>query len=380
VEFITEYLKVTEDGIVPDTYRRWVALTIIASILNRRVWTNTLPNATKPLYPNLYIMLVGPPGSGKSLALTQGRALLKTQDEITIAPSSVSQESFINFLSKDNEGNARLINSAVIMPSEWGTFMRRPDQDFCAMLADVYDNEEYRHYVLSRDVDLASNLYVNICGACTPAWFTEGFPANSYDQGLPARFIYAYSDPITSWVDAVSSDVSDEVLDDPVTNKFLLYLDKVKKIKGFMTWKQEALDEFNKWGREGMKPVPEDPMLSGYRTRRRLHYSKLGVIIAASRLHKRVELDDFTYARDILLETEINMAQALSSAGGNPYQAREQQIVEFVKFRGEVGEWEVRQRLQKLVPPNFVNTILEELIISKRLFALGDAPGRKLRI
>ena len=133
------------------------------------------------------------------MALLSSRAVLKTQPHVHLAPSSSSHERFIQMLKERTEspetvdGVPRRRATVALVLSEWGTFLRKPENDTLSMLAHIYDCEDYEAETISRGKDFAENLYVNILAGCTPAWFAEGFPPNSYEQGLPTRMVMVYA-------------------------------------------------------------------------------------------------------------------------------------------------------------------------------------------
>ena len=392
MDWIEEFTTETDVGLSPERFRRWAALSVVATVTDRRVWTSTFSGI--PLYPNLFVMLVGEPGTGKGQALRPARMVLETQEHVQLAPKSTSYESFINSLagrsSQDEDGIERQRATMALYLPEWGTFLRRPDNDFMAMMADIYDNESYHHKVLTRE-DEANNLFVNILAACTPAWFAEGFPANAYAQGLPTRFQFIYDVALEDMPDFdFSPNVTDDPLDDVVTNKLFPLLDKISAARGFMKWSVGAGKKMNAWKNGGFEPEPKDPMLAGYCTRRHLHLAKLSIIIALSRHPERmiIEEADWDRAYEIMLEAEPHMITALSSAGGNEYKLRSDALYSFVCARWKqlggkdgVPEWEVRQTLGRTIPPHMLRTVLEEMIAQQylRVVGTGKAPMRKLK-
>lgn len=67
ISFIDLYLSAIGHSEVPREYHEWSALSLLAACLNDRCWYEKHPGSK--LYPNLYIMLVGPSGGGKDAAI-----------------------------------------------------------------------------------------------------------------------------------------------------------------------------------------------------------------------------------------------------------------------------------------------------------------------
>ncbi len=395
MDLIEEFVRRTDTGLSPERYRRWTALVTIAAVLDRRVYTAI--RAGKALYPNLYVLLVGPPGEGKTMAIDAGRALVETQTHVSLAPDHTSYESFIQQLSKRaeeldaEEELPRRRATLALMLSEWGTFIRVPENDQLAMLAHVYDCGDYKAQTISRGIDHAENLYINIIAGCTPAWFAEGFPPNSYEQGLPTRIVLVYeesagkADITPAFVSSMDKDPLAEA--NKLTEFFWPHLNKLAALRGFVPWDEKALAGLNSWKLRGYEPRPDDPMLVGYCKRRHLNVAKIALIFALARHPEtmKIFLSDFESAKAMLLDTEVNMPKALNAAGGNIYQMRIDSVALYIEKRyletqKPVPEWEVRQKLGKMVPPPLLRTILDEMINQQRIRAWEGtkAPHRKL--
>lgn len=66
--------KYTEPLPSPESYINWSWYYIVAAALQRRVW---MGSENQQLFPNMYVILVGPPGTGKGLVLREVTNLLR---------------------------------------------------------------------------------------------------------------------------------------------------------------------------------------------------------------------------------------------------------------------------------------------------------------
>src|SRR5271155_3237484 len=58
----------------PSAYVIWSAISVISAVLKKKVWVR---RGTYKVYPNQYIVLVGPPGVGKGTAIHPAHAFIK---------------------------------------------------------------------------------------------------------------------------------------------------------------------------------------------------------------------------------------------------------------------------------------------------------------
>ncbi len=158
--------------------------------------------------------------------------------------------------------------------------------------------------------------------------------------------------------------------------------------KGEVRWSEAAEEAFIKWMDGGCVPLIDDPLLNSYNTRRDMHSGKLALIVALSRGHERIELNDLRTAWEYMFEAEKGMPDALTNAGGNMYRAQEELAVEYVerewaRTQRHTHEREVRRRLSKTTSTMVVERILNELIAQGRLKMLyadkNKAPNRLLK-
>src|SRR5712671_3481375 len=78
----------------PESFHFWTAVSTIAGALRRRVWINQLHFQWTP---NMYIILVGPPGvAAKSTSIRQGLNLLEAVPGINFGQQSLTWQALID--------------------------------------------------------------------------------------------------------------------------------------------------------------------------------------------------------------------------------------------------------------------------------------------
>lgn len=61
-DWLEAFIELTEGLPTPPLFRLWSGITTLSAVLERKVW---LPTMRQILFPNIFTLLVGPPGSGK---------------------------------------------------------------------------------------------------------------------------------------------------------------------------------------------------------------------------------------------------------------------------------------------------------------------------
>lgn len=373
VNLIDRFVHATSNMASPEIFRRWCAISMVSMAMSRRVWTCIEDDL--PLFPNIYVFLVGRPGQGKSRPLRVVKAMLQELGEpVVFCPNEITKERMTQHMGEVFKGElaeGAMTYAAVL--SEFATFMPEADAKWMQAISDLWDCPElYERQTKHMGCDYLYNPYVCMLAGVQPAWFAEGFPQNSYELGFPARcfFIYADEKPAREFFLARKQVVG--------MDNLLLDLHAISLMSGPVYWLPEAQDAWVKWAQEGLPPVVDDPLLAGYSARRDMHAGKLALIVAAATHpeHKVITRSDLECAWSYLFDAEKIMPHALMNAGGNIYKLREEAILQFVRgeyerTRSSVAEQAVRRRLGRMVSSTLITPIINELIAQGRLKSAG---------
>jgi hypothetical protein len=296
------------DGIPsPEIFRLWTAISTIAGALERRVWVNT---ARKPLYPSLYVMLVAPPGVGKSMAIDNATALWRKTKVLRVSPNNMTKASLVDALAAADrkllrEGGLVEYHSMVVPVSELGVLIPKHEYDFLSVLNFVWDcPESYleTRRSLENDIDIVKPQ-MNILAGTQPAYLSALLPEEAWAMGFTARFIMIYS-ATSPKVDFFQNATADPKTLDALAGRLTL----MTNLFGEFRWTDDAKTMFSAWFDAGFPPVPEHGKLSHYNPRRGIMAIKLAMISSASSGPELlITKPDVIRAQEWLLEAESLM-------------------------------------------------------------------------
>ena len=307
-DWIERYLELTEGLPTPPLFRLWTGISAIASVLERKVW---LPTARQILYPNLFIILVGPPGSGKSQSISPARRLLISSKKIMLAPTDMTKAAMIDVLAASKrrmlfDGQTTEYHPLCVILSEFGTLISAHDLEFMSVINTTFDNEDVssqrRGHNSGKEISIKATN-VNILAGTQPGYLSELLPETAWTMGFAARLLMIYAsvapkiDPFDTGEDTGA--LFNELRDDLIT---------FSKLLGPFAISEEAKALLRSWINAGLVPVPEHSRLAHYRSRRLQYVMKLAMIAAISRggaLH--VIASDVERARSWLLAAESLM-------------------------------------------------------------------------
>lgn len=368
--FIDGFMRYTDGRGSPALYRKWTAIFLVSAVLERKGWLMTTKGR---LFPNQYIVLVGPAGVGKSLCTTTANQLIEElrspETPLHLAPTSVTKASLIDRLA---EAERRIVrptetpavtsfNSLIIVPNEFGVFLPSWEAEFMNTLTDLWDCGRYAESRRTGNTKIEiPNTQLNLLSATTPAQLMNLLPEGAWDQGFMSRILMAYSGEV------VHTDLFAELdTDGELYKKLLAELRRIYKIWGEFEVTEDTKEAINAWAKQGGPPIPDHPKLNSYRMRRVAHLLKLCIIAAAANDSERIiTLENFAEALDWLVELESFMPDIFKSmkTGGDGRAIEECwhfTYQQYIRTKEPVPEHLVVTFLQERVPAHSVDRILD---------------------
>ena len=301
----------------PRIYRLWAGIALVGGALERRVWTK-VGNPPKTTFPNLYTLLVGPPGTGKFIvedvrALWQeARVPGSKNPAFHVASDSVTTASLMDEMVKAKDikimrsGPPLTVHSLLVAAEEFQHLLPGYDQQFIATLNSLFNNKslhkESRRTGTVKEL-IMENPQLNLLGGAQPAYFASTFPEEAWSTGLARRIIMVYSGEcpvVDPWADNGSSPQARVDL--------LAKVEHLRGLYGQMKWAADGVEELRTWLLAGAPPVPTHSKLASYVRSRGLFSFKLAMISAVSRTGGMViEAVDVRRAISWLIEVEALM-------------------------------------------------------------------------
>jgi hypothetical protein len=286
------------------------------------------------LYPNLFVFLVGPPGTGKTVALEPMTQMLRKSQACLIAPNDITKQGLLDALANSKRGG--IIDGKpfdyhymAIAIRELSNFMPKFDPALGGLLTDIFDcpsvNEEQKRGRGTESSAIQAPGFSFIVGTATKNLGNSIGP-EVMDSGFMARIVMVFSDE-----NVVPSDMFAEVAtDDTLGERIVGGLRKLGEFTGPMAWDpatKQALQMFRETQSEG---APVHNRLSQYVVRRWLHLAKLCMVSALCDWRMTITESDFYRASAWLIEAEAYMTEIfkdmVSHADGQIYEELRSQV------------------------------------------------------
>lgn len=196
--FIDLYLYMIGKSEVPKQFHLWACLSLLASCVGDRVWVKQ--DVATNIYPNLYVFLVGPSGSGKEQAIKNVLKLVTPHPEINPYAGKMTGPAMWEYLSKSGEstveGRGKHKTVTTIAPKvyfvteELGACVNSGDlgQAMVAAMTAFYvrpplltDGTRQHGFVK------LVNPLVNWLAGTTDEWMVRSIPKDAVEGGFVAR-------------------------------------------------------------------------------------------------------------------------------------------------------------------------------------------------
>lgn len=248
--FIEAYCAYSQDEIVPASYQKWVALSLIAGALERSVWIVERGRIT---YPNLFTLLVGKPGAGKSQAIRPAKPLLTglagrlRSGEFKVKEGIITQAGLCEEMQVTSKlPNNQPYSSVFVLAAEGSdSALKNHADDFRSTACAMYDCEELYEKTLKSKSYIIPNPVMNILGGATPEFLGSIVDQNSVMGGLASRFTYVIAEanlPEESQIDqegeALSGDLGKALVDD---------LFDIYNLYGRFRFSKDSVAMYNEW-------------------------------------------------------------------------------------------------------------------------------------
>lgn len=322
------YFSYVERTEPPMVFHRWSLLSCLGASLGRQY---RLPFGDFNIHPNMYVMLIGDPGTRKSTAIKLSKKVLGSSGYDKFSAERTSKEKFLLDLEgvEDGEGGTKDTNAVMrnlfgddhiagdprecfICADEFNEFVGSGNLEFLSLLGSLWDWDDPQQPFKQRlKTSRSVNIYqptISILAGNTHAGFAEAFPPQSIGQGFLSRLILVYGESSGKKI-TFPERPSDETKQALTTTLTAIR----QEVTGEATMTPQARQMLETIYRtfEGL----EDARFKHYSTRRFTHLLKLCLLSSAANLRTEIRAEDVLFSNTLLTFTEHRMPNAMGEFG-----------------------------------------------------------------
>jgi hypothetical protein len=342
IDGFVEYTENTEPAYL---FRKWVGIAVVAAALRRKGY---LEWGLTNFYPNMYIVLVGPPGSRKGTAMGPGAYFLRYLG-IPVAAEAITREALIKELKNSIEsvqdpktGQLLMHSSLTVFSPELTVFLGYNNVQLMADLADWYDcADSWTYRTKNVGTDQITGVYVNLLGATTPEMLQTTMPRDAIGGGLTSRMIFVYESKKGKICPLPLLEEKHIELEEKLKHD----IEAISLLTGTFKITEEFVDLWVPWYTDQEENPPfKDDRFAGYFNRRPSHALKLSMIMSAARSNKLVmEKCDLESAIELLEATEKKMVRAFGGIGQTKLASVMEKILQTIRIKGRIELTELQR-------------------------------------
>jgi hypothetical protein len=386
-DIISQYIHyASESSEVPAIFHRWSAIAGLGAMLGRQYYFH---HGHFTLYPNMYCMLIGSPGTRKSSAIKLMKKILVAAGYNTIAADKTTKEKFLLDLAGDTgsdgllspeelldqnlfgDSSAKQDSEIFVMADEFNDFFGNGNIEFISLLGTLWDySGTYQNRIKNgKSVDIP-NPTISILGGNTPTGFALAFPPEILGQGFFSRILLIYGEPNGKRIAFPTSPSADSTrrIVEAFRESRINCIGECKLIGS-----AESLLEKIYSGGFGVRDVRFD----SYSNRRFTHLLKLCLIYSAALGSPGISERVVLYANTVLTFTERFMPKALGEFGKSKNSDVSHKLIQLAESHQGIltfkEAWKhLSNDLEKMTD---LATIIQNLVAAEKLQAVPGGKG-----
>lgn len=339
MSWIDDYLQYTSSQESPEAFHKWCGVSIIASVLNRRVWLDRRSSEGVVYFTNypgqISVCLVA--GAGrckKSTSVGIAKQFMK-EAGVQVFDGKITPERLLTKL-----GNVAGKPILTVIASELSTFLSKASYndgliDNLIKLLDCESNP----YETQKTVINITDPCLTLLMATTPFSMGKAIPPQAHDTGFLSRHIFVYSDKPGSLQPLAYNELDVDVLvrDQAKINRtnLVLYLRKLASLVGPFQWSRNGQRWFNDYYTTYRGSTASES--EGYPQRRPDHLARLAMCLQVARTPGLV-LEEWALAEADrwLIDIERDLSKAFAYIGQHANSDQQDRILKVFRDKAIV--------------------------------------------
>ena len=356
-DWLSAFIDYTSYGEAPKHMYFWAGVSAVAGALRRRVW---IDQAYFRWYPNMYIILVAPPGIvSKSTTAGIAMSMLRKVPGINFGPDVVTWPALITAFSRATEGfelngDIHAMSAITLESSEFGNLVNPQDKEMIDLLVSLWDGKQgsFKKETKNSGNDEIENPWINLIACTTPSWIAGNFPEYMIGGGFTSRCLFVYAAEKAQYVAYPGLQVPKDL--EQFQANLIADLQHISTLAGEYKLTPQAVSWGEAWYQRHYTVRSsnlDDERFGGYIARKQTHMHKLAMIIAASSSDELIiTAEHLEVADKMITDLEPDMQFVFSKIGKSEAALYAERLIWYVKVRGECPFHEAYRHVHQYFP------------------------------
>lgn len=330
MSFIRNFMTWNAGTEVSENYFFWSGISALAACVNGQIW---IRQGKFIHYPNMYIVLLGPAGNGKTVAIDRAEEIIRAVGDITLSGQSETSEGLLRFM-RDKCVRTFTLNGETIpytpislYLSELSNFFGKDPAGMIDMITGIWDRggRQYFRRTKGQGEDLLERPNVNLLGGTTPAWITQYLKADIVGGGFTRRVVFVNEPRRDASKRVAWPEDTQDGLD--AKRRCVEYAAVIRSLVGEVHYTPDAKAEYISWYEN--RPPPKSEEEEGYHASKPGIMLKVASLVAISREPKlEISKEDVETALALLEVSEKNRQRVFQSIGRNELNTLAQRLLD----------------------------------------------------
>jgi hypothetical protein len=311
-------------------------------------------------YPNLYTVLVAPPGIvQKSSTSDLGMRLLKQIPGIYQGPTTLTWQALYDAFNDVGEEfvvsptETRTQNALYINSSELGITLNMQDTDMINQLIHCWDGYELKKRTRMDGELIIPTPSLNMIACTTPSWIAENVPQYLIGGGLTSRMLFVYGEEKSRYIAYPQLHMPKDYEERQM--RLLRDLERISQLVGGFTLTPDAYEWGSEWYEKFHRvdsKLLDKTLIGGYIARKQTLVHKVAMILAVS-MGNELVITRALLERAVALITELEaaMPKVYSKIGLSNDANAGSQVLDFLDRYGGTVDYSLLYRYMHVKYP-----------------------------
>lgn len=369
--YYDNYLFYSSENEASPRYHKWACLATLSVAMSRRVWVS---QGDWRVYPNLYLLFVGDPASGKSVALSFAEKLVQAFTQYPIAPNSITREMLAQTMGRADKqsflhnGVITEFSHMTVFSDELVMFLGSEPLRMIDFLTAIYSAEgPFSIATKNKGSDVIVNPCLVLLGLLTPNTLSSMLTQNLVSGGFSRRALLVYAKdrgvpkPRPKFTDAHAA----------AKQQCVEYARKLQSMSGQFVWTPEAEAWFDDWYINVKDPTmraEQNDVLKRYWSAKDVLLLKVAMLYALSQEPDlTLSIESLIMADEMLTELESDILTVFGGGGRNELAPITHQVYLFINEHPGVKETMIRARFLNAASDSEIRDMLTHLTDTGRV-------------
>ena len=323
-------------------------------------------------YPQLYVILVGPPATGKSTAMEIGENLLLMIPDFPLTPSSTTREALLEVMQENKiefslDGRNYFYHQAATFATELKGFIggKHINESLIEIMTTLWNRQVFEYRPKNSKKIVIPCPYFTLIGCCTLDWIQKNLKQDLITDGFARRTIFVVEEKPYKLIPWPSR--SEEFVES--YKRIKVDIKRINSIKGKFRLTEEAKELWRVLylDKKGNAHKQDKMLQSYYGSRQELMLKVCMCLSAANSSIKIIDRGMMEIANLALEQSDVNLPKIYSGMGRNELRPYHDDISDLIRDKSIMSDAELLEKFKDDVRLSEYAEIMDILITTKKI-------------